>query len=158
MVVSLRGIQTGIPWPVIMVVRDLSFRWLELLLKGEKSLFLQCRVERGASVGPSKALGQKIRHTHIYATHRQPHGTMTQAVPSHKDIDRMQTRRDRNIAQIKIHENILGKSHLSCINTQLIWLLKHKAQRKMSLNPSLSAENPSLKINTFSGEKLTSLY
>lgn len=71
MEVSLRGIQTGIPWPVIAAVRDLSFRWLELLLKGEESLFLQCRVERGASVGPSKALAHNLRHTHVYICHTQ---------------------------------------------------------------------------------------
>lgn len=99
MVVSLTHIQAEIPWPVIVVVRDLSFRWLEVVLKGKDGLFLQCRVERGASVGPSKAQGEKLRHTHVYATYRQPHVTMTQVMPSHKDIDRMHTCRRRSTAQ-----------------------------------------------------------
>lgn len=66
--VSHTHIQAEIPWPVILVVRDSSFRWEELVLKGEKGLFLQCRVERGASVGLSKAQGQKVRLTHRHHT------------------------------------------------------------------------------------------
>ncbi len=65
---SLTHVQAEIPWPVIPVVRDSSFRREELVLKGEKGFFLQRRVERGASVGPSKAQGQKsdsLTHTHI---------------------------------------------------------------------------------------------
>ena len=64
MVARLSHTQAEIPWPVILVVRDSSFRWEELVLKGEEGLFLQRRVERGASVGPSKAPGQKLRLAH----------------------------------------------------------------------------------------------
>lgn len=64
--ISHTRIQAGIPWPVILVVRDSSFRWREPLLKGAKSLSLHCRVERGASVGPSKAQGLKLKHTHSH--------------------------------------------------------------------------------------------
>lgn len=66
--VSLSHTQAEIPWPVILAVRDSSFRWEELVLKGEEGFFLHCRVERAASVGPSKAQGQTLRLTHTHTT------------------------------------------------------------------------------------------
>lgn len=58
-VACLTHTQAEIPWPVILVVRDSSFRWEELALEGEGGLDLQRRVERGASVGPLKGTGDR---------------------------------------------------------------------------------------------------
>lgn len=57
---------------------------------------------------------------------------MTQAVPSHKDIDRMHTCRYRSTAHIE--SPYTGYKYPA-----------HIAPRKMFLNPSLSAENPPFK-------------
>lgn len=105
---------------MIVVVRDLSFRWLELVLKGKEGLSLQCRVERGASVGPSKAAGQKRTHT------SPPH-----AVAPRKDTGRMHTCRCRRTARENISRaRFTPSSHK---------LLKHKAANQTSPNQILSA-------------------
>lgn len=110
--VSRTHIRAEISWPVILVVRDSSFRWEELVLKREEGLFLQCRVERGAAVGPSKAQGQKLRLTSA-RTHAQNHMQPYERMPrlhTHKDTDGMHTFGNSS-AQINLHKSICYMNH-----------------------------------------------
>lgn len=93
-----------IPWPV---VKDSSFRWEELALKGEEGLLLRCHVERGASVGPSKARGRKVRLTHTHTnTHTHTHCQMG---PKHKHVSQTQMgHTQKGAAQINAYRH---KSH-----------------------------------------------
>lgn len=125
----LTRIQAEIPWPVILLVRESSFKRWELVPKGRRWSYLTVsRWERERSpslpVGPSKAL----RQTQTCTTHA---ATWDHVGPRREAQTLVQGRR-----QIRdtFHKNVQKEEE------------KH-----------LFSGNPSLEINTFYREMLTSL-